>query len=157
MSRGLLHCLFNAENPKGSVFGLIELWANASLDNSRYQLGLIRHHSNILRGLLKTLSQGLVRRSLSPLMCISDFWPTHTLRATGYTYTGYISRQRINCTNKKYSQKSARGRGGAPPRKRSGIKLGRQWLAPYMAFPALSWLNSLNLLKDRGSLRHLGR
>ena len=40
MSRGLLHCLFNAENSKGSVFGLIELWESASSDNNKYHLDL---------------------------------------------------------------------------------------------------------------------
>ena len=40
MSRGLLHCLFNAENSKCSVFGLTELCANTSSDNNRYHMDL---------------------------------------------------------------------------------------------------------------------
>ena len=40
MSRGLLHCLFNAENSKGSAFGLIELWESASSDSNKYHLDL---------------------------------------------------------------------------------------------------------------------
>ena len=94
LSRGLLHYLFNTENSKCSVYSFTELWANASTDNNRYHLGLIRHQANMLQRLLKTLAQGLVRRLLSPLMCVSDFRMTHILRATGY-----ISRHRIHCTN----------------------------------------------------------
>ena len=61
------------KNSKSSVFGLTELCTNASSDNNRYQLGLIQHQANILRRLLKTLSQGPVHRSLFPIIYYTTF------------------------------------------------------------------------------------
>ena len=73
MSRGLLHCLFNAKNSEGSVFGLIELWESVSSDNNKYHLDLSGVKLNILRQLFKTLSQGPVRRSLLSLIYYTAF------------------------------------------------------------------------------------
>ena len=56
----------------------------------------------------------------------------------------------ISTENKLHQSKNQPAvRGGAPPRKQSGIKLGRQWLAPYRAFPALSSAKLLQLFEPR--------
>jgi hypothetical protein len=129
--------------------------------------GPIWHQANILRQLLKTLSQGPVRQSLlsliyahhisipkyatklgvdpqadfvnrpesqgllgSPVLCHPSGASRVLDRHTPWGLLAiYLGREQI-APIENIHKKSARSQGGAPPRKQSGIKLGRQWLAP---------------------------